>query len=139
MAGSPSFDWDAKDVVHCCLLDSSTKEYFGDTSAGRRHRISTHIRHTTKNKGNQWLHRDLAREGAHFGIWHVLHAWDDGATKIERLRKEGALTWHRDSYWNKLGSKTATGATNSHCGETWLGKVRRFKQLKRIKDISRDQ
>lgn len=135
MAGSPSANWDTKGIVYCCLLDFPTTEYFGETSAGGRHRISTHIRHTTKLKGNQWFHRDLATEGAHFGIWYVLHAGESGSTKIQRLRKEGALIWHRDSYWNKLGSRTATGAT-PYGGETWLGKVRRFKLLKRIKDIA---
>lgn len=46
--------------------------------------------------------------------------------------------FRRDAYWNKVGSRTTTGTPNSHNGETWLGKVRRFKQLKRIKDIARD-
>ena len=89
--------------MYMCVVPFSRKTYIGTTGRGRRIRIATHVRSAHRRKAKQFFHKELARVGAHRGVWLTIYAWAVRQKVTDRLSKEGWFTYKRRPHWNVSG------------------------------------
>lgn len=95
-----------KHIIYACVIPGAKKRYIGQTSTGRRKRITTHLRHSTRKKKDQWFHCELGKFGPHYAVWLTVHAGGhDNVATMDRLRREAELIYLMDANMNVEGRR----------------------------------